>query len=191
MGNGQSTQYPNCKCSTYARSGAYHHEKSRCVSLDGHNCICTIEYKQNSLFCTKIGNIKYCKAEKHQCACIMSKECKASDHQCVCSKKGGERCKYNGDHPCVCSEWSNCKYDGNHLCICSKNKSCKASDHQCVCDSKGPLHCKYDGIHPCTCLKNYEVCNREKNLGHCKASEGHPCLCKLDGVDKSKCQACY
>lgn len=124
MGNSTSSQpnkkkeptYPDCECLKDARS--YNIERMKCLSLDGHYCICEIQ----SLFINK-PNCNYCLAKKHGC---------------ICKQDGPNNCKSNRkNHPCTCRDnWRNikkknhighCKAAEGHPCFCAHDKTkCQA-----------------------------------------------------------------
>lgn len=180
MGNTKSTQlskepknYPNCECTKHAESGAYYNNEKRCMSFEGHNCICKVSYWNREPY-IYITNNRYCQANEHPCLCQNGiKKCKAAKHKCICTNY--ETCNAS-KHKCIC-------YNDHRL-----YKRCQANTHYCICLLHGPNNCEATKNHPCSCRKNYKNVKREEHLGNCKAMGNHPCLCKFN---KSKCQACY
>ncbi len=197
MGNFKSKltlqKYPNCECIDHARSGAYYYNKKRCMSFEGHYCICCIQYNEHN-YNTHINiyNYKYCQAESgHMCICdienhnltkrIDIKLCRAKEHKCRCLNH--KRCNAS-KHICICT--CICMRIGNS--IIGLYDGCKAANHRCICLPYGPNYCRAQNNHPCCCEVNFKNVDREEHLGNCKAISGHPCICAFD---KSKCQACY
>lgn len=180
----ETLKYPNCECIKHAKSGEYYRNEKRCMSFEGHNCICNIYYhgygklnrwgRQTNV---RVNNYEYCVADKHPCICNQSLDisfCKAEQHICRC--KSYDKCNAS-KHKCICNERSWRSYKG-----------CQANKHHCICLIDGPNNCKATKNHPCSCEENYKNVKREEHLGNCKATGSHPCICKFD---KSKCQACY
>lgn len=108
--------YPDCECLQDANS--YNIDRMKCLSLDGHYCICN----SKSLF-THYSNSRYCLAKKHGC---------------ICKQDGPNNCKSKTkNHPCTCRDnWriksrrnhiGHCKATEGHPCFCKHNKTkCQA-----------------------------------------------------------------
>ncbi len=176
MGSSTS-KYPDCECIENAESNAYHYNKKRCPSAEGHVCICktsTIDFKAKKYeggtgWTQLYTHSKYCQADKHPCICngwwyVKAPGCKS----------------YADINPKSCIA-------DQHTCQCPRVDNCRANDHPCVCLSRGSSKCKAIK-HKCVCKENYRDIGREEEKGICKGTKGHECLCKLD---KSKCKACY
>lgn len=125
--------YSNCKCIKYAKFGAYQNKKKRCLSLDGHYCICSTIYNGwDRKKCRSMCYLQtpYCLANNHPCICeriTSPKLCKTELHICLCKTEEYEKCRSNM-HPCICTIRS--------------PKYCKASIHWCTCVKYGPKYCK-------------------------------------------------
>lgn len=112
MGNSSSTsnkkpgpKYPECECLNDAVNNQCKNRK--CLSLDGHYCICDRGYDFEH-------NYTYCQAKKHVC---------------ICEIYGPNICKSNTkEHPCTCRNNWRIKTRKNHI------GHCKASEgHPCFC----------------------------------------------------------
>lgn len=123
MGASNSTSKPNkkpvkscseCDCQQDAKHGEC--TKRKCLSLDGHYCICNIGWGWRK-------NYQYCKAKRHVC---------------ICNLHGPNKCKSKTqEHPCTCRDnWrilerkshiGHCKAEEGHPCFCKFDKSkCQA-----------------------------------------------------------------
>ncbi len=137
MENSSSTsksppKYPDCVCRQDARNRCC--DTKKCLSLDGHYCICDIDiyvrYRSKGLPYQSLKNSDYCKAKNHRCICSSNRpsKCKSKkSHKCVCSKYGPLSCKSTKEHPCTCKDnWRLVRRE-KHI------GHCKASEHPCFC----------------------------------------------------------
>lgn len=106
----------------------------------------------------------------------------------VCRCVTHDKCRYKGEHKCVCIKPSyskkQCKAN-NHVCMCITNKThlCKSLVHDCICnrysDVNGIFHsnCGAD-VHACCCENVIKMV--KLHGAHCNKpciSHKHTCIC--------------